>query len=107
MSLRQSRLSRSPRSLLGSITRSVEDIPALHPAAVRDLRGLSRRDPPTVFACSYRRSFRGNRREPNLRIVRFINEVLPVFRVSGSLPAHAGESQISIVSSSFPNRNSF
>jgi len=27
------------------------------------------------------------KREPNLRILRFINEVLPVFRGSGSLPA--------------------
>jgi len=44
----------------------------------------------------------GINREPSLRIVRFINEVLPVLRVSGALPAHAGERQISIVSSSFP-----
>jgi hypothetical protein len=41
------------------------------------------------------------KREPNLRILRFINEVLPVFRGSGSLPAYARPRQISIVSSSF------
>src|SRR5262249_30558868 len=52
---------------------------------------------------SYRHSFRGNwPREPSLRIVRLMNEVVPVFSGSGSLPSHVGERQISIVSSSFP-----
>ncbi len=41
-------------------------------------------------------------REPSLRILRLINEVLPFFSGSVSLPVHAGERQISIVSSSFP-----
>jgi len=31
--------------------------------------------------------------EPSLRILRLMNEVVPVFRGSGSLPAHAGESK--------------
>src|SRR5215813_12797692 len=54
-------------------------------------------------AASYRRSFRGNwPPEPSLRIVRLMNEVVPVFSGSGSLPSHVGERQISIVSSSFP-----
>jgi hypothetical protein len=39
--------------------------------------------------------------QPSPRILRLINEVLPVFRVSGSLPLHAAEMQISILSSSF------
>ena len=40
-------------------------------------------------------------REPNLRIVRLINEVLPVFSGSGFLPVHAGAIQINIPSTSF------
>src|SRR5215831_14304120 len=40
-------------------------------------------------------------REPSLRFVRLINEVLPVFSGSGSLPLHAAEIQISKLSSSF------
>jgi hypothetical protein len=43
----------------------------------------------------------GIAREPNLRIVRLINEVLPVFSGSGFLPVHAGAIQINIPSSSF------
>ncbi len=40
-------------------------------------------------------------REPSLRILRLLNDVVPVFRGSGSLPAHAGQRQISVAPGSF------
>src|SRR5215831_13125849 len=69
---------------------------------MRDPSAIVLRDRFSNRAASCRRSFGGNRREPSLRILSLMNEVVPIFRRSGSLPLHAAEIQISIVSSSFP-----